>query len=588
VRDLCMEVECGTAVARLAPFRLCIVWPRWIRSAPERAWPERRKARWLSASVSGNGDDSLLLCGWVSLSAGCGAIVPPGSPGARAWRALGDRNEPWRATRSSTYGRGDARRRVFGGALATCRARARTATCFDSTAMQGDSTPSARGARVVLPLRSEASRQSDLPFKWALLNWNRTPHPPRCTTSALRRPLLHRADREVFAIEPVLRPRARALRPVRAGAATGAGELHAPDFRDVGRRAAMATLGSTARIQGTPFTRTWIYARRRPRDLLRGDVMPLTWRRDRTVASDQEVRWSHGRSLPDPVMHRYRPPHRSPVSLEASSSAQRTPSARCSCSLYRRRSQWRAKRGDALRRSRSPRTSREVGLSPSAPPFATIAARLPLLLSPSPGAVVPSRLVVRGAAKTSRADTGKQIRCRSTCHRACLTRPIRENLEARAWSLRVQSVFDRDASVVCERTCRDSGQMNLEARKSSKWAIAMQGSLIRRVLDFAATAPCRSFAEATKTGAQTAASGSSKRKLCWVLDSLASSTVTSRCAFGFRRPARIDTKHSMQRRISPVRLSASEVGRGRERLCPQCVGVLVVLLLSNVQRPDWL
>ena len=118
----------------------------------------------------------------------------------------------------------------------------------------------------VLPLPSEASRQPDLPFKWALLNWNPHGHippgvydKPHFDVHFYIEPIA-----KVFAIEPgpCGPERVRCDQFERARVPLPANYMHA-DFKDVG--AVAPAMGnhlvdlSAPEFKGVPFTRTWIY-----------------------------------------------------------------------------------------------------------------------------------------------------------------------------------------------------------------------------------------------------------------------------------------------------------------------------------------
>jgi hypothetical protein len=118
----------------------------------------------------------------------------------------------------------------------------------------------------VLPLPSEASRRADMPFKWALLNWNPHGHIP---------PGIYDAPHfdvhfyivpieDVFAIAsgPCGPEHVRCDLFAQARKPLPAGYMH-PDFQDV--EAVAPAMGnhlvdpSASEFHGTPFTHTWIY-----------------------------------------------------------------------------------------------------------------------------------------------------------------------------------------------------------------------------------------------------------------------------------------------------------------------------------------
>jgi hypothetical protein len=122
------------------------------------------------------------------------------------------------------------------------------------------------GHERVLPFPSEASRRTDMPFKWALVNWNPHGHIP---PGVYDKPHFDvhfylESIENVFAIEPgPCGPEhvrcdlfARARLPV-------PGNYMHPDFKDV--EAVAPAMGNhlvdltASEFRGVPFTRTWIY-----------------------------------------------------------------------------------------------------------------------------------------------------------------------------------------------------------------------------------------------------------------------------------------------------------------------------------------
>lgn len=118
----------------------------------------------------------------------------------------------------------------------------------------------------VLPLPSEASRRSDLPFKWVLLDWNTHGHippgiydKPHFDVHFYIEPI-----ENVFAIEPgpCGPERVRCDQFARARIPVPAAYMHA-DFKDV--EAVAPAMGNhlvdltAPEFKGVPFTRTWIY-----------------------------------------------------------------------------------------------------------------------------------------------------------------------------------------------------------------------------------------------------------------------------------------------------------------------------------------
>jgi hypothetical protein len=111
------------------------------------------------------------------LLAAC-AIAPQGSPHARALgvpSALGNGTVAGYAEFDASGAVNAIGVAFSDGALANLPGtRSDGHHCFDLN-NDGKSDPDAEcagGHEWVLPLPSEASRQPDLPFKWALLNWN--------------------------------------------------------------------------------------------------------------------------------------------------------------------------------------------------------------------------------------------------------------------------------------------------------------------------------------------------------------------------------------------------------------------------------
>ncbi len=118
----------------------------------------------------------------------------------------------------------------------------------------------------VLPLPSEAGRQPDLPFKWALLNWNPHGHIPPGVYDKPHFDVHFYIEpiEKVFAIESgTCGPeRVRCDQFAQARLPVPANYMH-PDFRDVG--AVAPAMGNhlvdltAPEFTGVPFTRTWIY-----------------------------------------------------------------------------------------------------------------------------------------------------------------------------------------------------------------------------------------------------------------------------------------------------------------------------------------
>lgn len=118
----------------------------------------------------------------------------------------------------------------------------------------------------VLPLPSEAARRADIPFKWALLDWNPHGHiPPKIyDTPHFDVHFYIDSIENVFAIEPgpCGPERVRCDQFARARMPVPAAYMHA-DFKDV--EAVAPAMGNhlvdvtSPEFSGTPFTRTWIY-----------------------------------------------------------------------------------------------------------------------------------------------------------------------------------------------------------------------------------------------------------------------------------------------------------------------------------------
>ncbi len=122
------------------------------------------------------------------------------------------------------------------------------------------------GHERVLPLPSEASRRTDVPFKWALLNWNPHGHIPPGIYDKPHFDVHFYMDsiENVFAIEPgpCGPEHVRCDLFARARAPVPANYMHA-DFKDV--EAVAPAMGNhlidltAPEFHGVPFTRTWIY-----------------------------------------------------------------------------------------------------------------------------------------------------------------------------------------------------------------------------------------------------------------------------------------------------------------------------------------
>ena len=118
----------------------------------------------------------------------------------------------------------------------------------------------------VLPLPSEASRRTDMPFKWALVNWNPHGHIP---PGIYDKPHFDvhfyiESIENVFAIEagPCGPEHVRCDQFSRARLPVPGNTMH-PDFKDV--EAVAPAMGnhlvdpSAPEFHGVPFTHTWIY-----------------------------------------------------------------------------------------------------------------------------------------------------------------------------------------------------------------------------------------------------------------------------------------------------------------------------------------
>jgi hypothetical protein len=118
----------------------------------------------------------------------------------------------------------------------------------------------------VLPLASEASRRADIPFKWALLNWNPHGHIPPGVydTPHFDVHFYIQPIEDVFAIESGScgPERVRCDQFAKARVSVTAEFMHA-DFKDV--EAVAPAMGNhlvdltSPEFKGVPFTRTWIY-----------------------------------------------------------------------------------------------------------------------------------------------------------------------------------------------------------------------------------------------------------------------------------------------------------------------------------------
>ena len=140
--------------------------------------------------------------------------------------------------------------------------------CFD-TNKDGTIDPATECAgwhERVLPLPSEASRRTDMPFKWALVNWNPHGHiPPGVYDSPHFDVHFYiQPIEDVFAIEGgTCGPeRVRCDQFATARLPVPASHMHA-DFKDV--EAVAPAMGNhlvdptASEFKGVPFTRTWIY-----------------------------------------------------------------------------------------------------------------------------------------------------------------------------------------------------------------------------------------------------------------------------------------------------------------------------------------
>jgi hypothetical protein len=118
----------------------------------------------------------------------------------------------------------------------------------------------------VLPLPSDAARKADLPFKWAMLNWNPHGHIPPGIYDKPHFDVHFYIDpiEKVFAIEtgPCGPEHVRCDLFARARQPLPANYMHA-DFKDV--EAVAPAMGNhlvdptAPEFRGVPFTRTWIY-----------------------------------------------------------------------------------------------------------------------------------------------------------------------------------------------------------------------------------------------------------------------------------------------------------------------------------------
>ena len=140
--------------------------------------------------------------------------------------------------------------------------------CFDADQNGSIALASecSRWHEFVLPMPSEASRRPDIPFKWALLNWNPYGHIP-LEVFGVPHFDVH------FYIEPIEKIFAlqrgtcgpeflRCDQFERASQPVPPNYIH-PDYKDVG--AAAPAMGNhlidltAPEFNGKPFTRTWIY-----------------------------------------------------------------------------------------------------------------------------------------------------------------------------------------------------------------------------------------------------------------------------------------------------------------------------------------
>ncbi len=118
----------------------------------------------------------------------------------------------------------------------------------------------------VLPLPSEASRQADLPFKWALLNWNPHGHIPPGVYDKPHFDIHFYMEpiENVFSIEPgpCGPEQVRCDQFAQGRLPVPANYMH-PDFKDV--EAVAPAMGNhlidpkAPEFNGVPFTHTWIY-----------------------------------------------------------------------------------------------------------------------------------------------------------------------------------------------------------------------------------------------------------------------------------------------------------------------------------------
>jgi hypothetical protein len=118
----------------------------------------------------------------------------------------------------------------------------------------------------VLPLPSEASRRQDMPFKWALLNWNPRGHIPPGVYDVPHFDVHFYIEpiENVFAIQrgPCGPEAVRCDQFVRAKLPVPANYMH-PDFKDVD--AVAPAMGNhlvdlkAHEFHGVPFSHTWIY-----------------------------------------------------------------------------------------------------------------------------------------------------------------------------------------------------------------------------------------------------------------------------------------------------------------------------------------
>ena len=127
-------------------------------------------------------------------------------------------------------------------------------------------TECARWHERVLPLPSESARRADLPFKWALLNWNPHGHIPPGVYDTPHFDVHFYLEpiENVFAIQsgPCGPERVRCDQFALARQPVPAGHVP-PDFKDV--EAVAPAMGNhlidvtASEFHGVPFTRTWIY-----------------------------------------------------------------------------------------------------------------------------------------------------------------------------------------------------------------------------------------------------------------------------------------------------------------------------------------